>query len=108
MKAPPMAYQSAHEELRDVNRSGWFRAAVLGAAPNATSATPKPWPSLRASFNRPDPKPIEMAFAKLRAHLRAAAARTIGDFWQAIGNICAGLPPEQCSNDFVAAGYEFT
>ena len=31
----------------------------------------------------PDFNPIEMAFAKLKALLRAAAARTIPDLWQA-------------------------
>lgn len=55
----------------------------------------------------PDLNPIEMAFAKLKAHLRAAAARTIDDLWQAIGNICALFSPEECSNYFVAAGYGF-
>jgi hypothetical protein len=29
-----------------------------------------------------------MAFAKLKAHLRAAAARTIDELWRAIGGIC--------------------
>ena len=37
----------------------------------------------------PDLNPIEMAFSKLKAHLRATAARTIDDLWKAIGNICA-------------------
>ncbi|WP_245424608.1 transposase [Sinorhizobium sp. BJ1] len=36
----------------------------------------------------PDPNPIEMAFAKLKAHLRAAAARIFDALWKAIGNIC--------------------
>lgn len=53
----------------------------------------------------PDLNPIEMAFAKLKAHLRAAAARTIDDLWKAIGNICALFSPEECSNYFAAAGY---
>ena len=34
----------------------------------------------------PDFNPIEMAFAKLKALLRAAAARTIPDLWQAIAD----------------------
>ena len=46
----------------------------------------------------PDLNPIEMAFSKLKAHLRAAAARTIDDLWKAIGSICALFPPEECSN----------
>jgi hypothetical protein len=48
-----------------------------------------------------------MAFAKLKAHLRASAARTIDDFWKAIGNICALFSPEECSSYFEAAGYGF-
>jgi transposase len=55
----------------------------------------------------PDLNPIEMAFAKLKAHLRAAAARTIDALWKAIGNICALFSPQECSNYFKAAGYGF-
>jgi transposase len=55
----------------------------------------------------PDLNPIEMAFAKLKAHLRAAAARTIEDLWKVIGSICAFFKPEECSNYFAAAGYGF-
>jgi hypothetical protein len=36
----------------------------------------------------PDLNPIEMAFAKLKAHLRAMAMRTIDQLWKAIGQIC--------------------
>jgi transposase len=36
----------------------------------------------------PDLNPIEMAFAKLKAHLRARAVRTIDALWQEIGSIC--------------------
>ena len=55
----------------------------------------------------PDLNPIEMAFSKLKAHLRAAKARTIEQLWKAIGNICALFTPEECSNYFDAAGYGF-
>lgn len=55
----------------------------------------------------PDLNPIEMAFSKLKAHLRATAARTIDDLWKAIGNICALFTSEECSNYFTAAGYGF-
>lgn len=55
----------------------------------------------------PDLNPIEMAFAKLKAHLRKTAARTIDDLWKAIGNICKLFTTEECSNYFVAAGYGF-
>jgi transposase len=54
----------------------------------------------------PDFNPIENAFAKLKAILRKAAARTIPSLWNAI---CGALPqftPEQCANFFTAADYE--
>jgi transposase len=53
----------------------------------------------------PDLNPIEMAFSKLKAHLRARAARTIDELWQAIGDICNLFEPDECRNYFNAAGY---
>jgi transposase len=53
----------------------------------------------------PDLNPIEMAFAKLKAHLRAAAARTFDALWQAIGNVCDLFSQQQCWNYLKAAGY---
>ena len=35
----------------------------------------------------PDLNPIEMAFSKLKEHLRAAAERTFEDLWRSIGDI---------------------
>ena len=56
----------------------------------------------------PDLNPIEMAFAKLKAHLRRRAIRTIDALWQAIGEICDLFEPAECRNYFAAAGYGFT
>jgi transposase len=53
----------------------------------------------------PDLNPIEQAFSKLKAHLRAAAARTFDDLETAIGSICALYDPQECWNYFRAAGY---
>lgn len=55
----------------------------------------------------PDLNPIEMAFSKLKAHLRARAVRTIDDLWRAIGDICDLFEPAECSNFFNAAGYGY-
>lgn len=55
----------------------------------------------------PDLNPIEMAFSKLKTHLRATAARTIDDLWKAIGHICNLFSPEECQNYFKSAGYGF-
>ena len=51
----------------------------------------------------PDFNPIEMAFAKLNALLRAAAARTIPDLWQAITSALRCFTPKECANYLAAA-----
>jgi transposase len=56
----------------------------------------------------PDFNPIEMAFSKLKALLRAVAARTMPDLWQAIANALKRFSPDECQNYFVAAGYDAT
>lgn len=53
----------------------------------------------------PDLNPIEMAFSKLKAHLRKAAARTFEALWTALGDICALFDEHECWNYFKAAGY---
>lgn len=53
----------------------------------------------------PDLNPIEMAFAKLKAHLRRIKARTIDALWRAVGDICDLYTPEECWNYFKQAGY---
>tara|TARA_R110002074_G_scaffold390380_1_gene574303 strand:- start:36 stop:638 length:603 start_codon:yes stop_codon:yes gene_type:complete len=53
----------------------------------------------------PDLNPIEMAFSKLKAHLRKAEARTIEALWKAVGNICDLYDESECWNYFKAAGY---
>ena len=54
----------------------------------------------------PDLNPIEMAFSKLKALLRKAAARTYDELWQAVGRVCDLFTDEQCYNFFRAAGSE--
>jgi transposase len=53
----------------------------------------------------PDLNPIEMAFAKLKAHLRRIGARTIDALWRAVGDICSLYSPDECWNYLKAAGY---
>jgi hypothetical protein len=54
----------------------------------------------------PDLNPIEMAFAKLKALLRKAAARTYDDLWKAFGTVCDLFTEDECLNYFIAAGYK--
>ena len=54
----------------------------------------------------PDFNPIEMAFSKIKAFLRKAAARTVPDLWQAIAIAIDAFTPTECQNFFAAAGYD--
>jgi transposase len=54
----------------------------------------------------PDFNPIEMAFSKLKAILRKAAARSIDDLWQVIADALDKFSRQDCRNYFTAAGYE--
>ena len=56
----------------------------------------------------PDFNPIEMVFAKLKALLRATAARTMPDLWQAIADAIKRFTPAECRNYLIAAGYDAT
>jgi transposase len=54
----------------------------------------------------PDFNPIEMAFAKFKAMLRKAAARTIDELWTVIADCLSQFSPDECRNYFQAAGYD--
>ncbi len=47
-----------------------------------------------------------MAFSKLKAALRKAAARTMPELWQIIAEAIDDFTPTHCQNFFAAAGYE--
>ena len=53
----------------------------------------------------PDLNPIEQVFAKLKALLRKAAARTVGSLWDAVGSLLQRFGPHECSNYFANSGY---
>jgi transposase len=53
----------------------------------------------------PDLNPIEQAFAKLKALLRAKALRTVDALWNALGDIVPCFSPHECANFLRHAGY---
>ena len=55
----------------------------------------------------PDLNPIEQLFAKLKALLRKAAARTKDALWTTIGTLLDAFTPAECRNYLVNAGYDF-
>ena len=55
----------------------------------------------------PDLNPIEQLFAKLKALLRKAAARTRDALWTTIGQLLDALSPAERRNYLINSGYEF-
>jgi transposase len=55
--------------------------------------------------NSPDFNPIVRLFAKLKALLRKAAARSIEALWTAIGRLLSCFSPVECANYLANAGY---
>jgi transposase len=53
----------------------------------------------------PDLNPIEMAFAKLKALLRKAAAPTTDSLWDAVASALPAFTPDECANYLTHAGY---
>jgi aminopeptidase N len=47
-----------------------------------------------------------MAFAKLKAILKKAAARTLEDLWRAIADALPRFTAEECRNYLADAGYD--
>ncbi|MEZ2409257.1 transposase [Bosea sp. RCC_152_1] len=61
------------------------------AAPRSASPAGAPGSSSCRPYS-PDLNPIEMAFAKLKAHLRAAAATTFDALWRTVGTSAISSP----------------
>jgi transposase len=55
----------------------------------------------------PDLNPIEQLFAKLKALLRKAAARTREELWDTIEYLLGAFTPGECRNYLENAGYAF-
>ena len=53
----------------------------------------------------PDLNPIEQVFAKLKALLRKAAARSLDALWTAVGQLLQRFRPDECANYFANDGY---
>ena len=55
----------------------------------------------------PDLNPIEQLFAKLKALLRKAQARTRDTLWGTIGTLLDAFTPAECQNYITNSGYGF-
>jgi transposase len=54
----------------------------------------------------PDLNPIEQVFAKMKALLRQAGARTRDVLWDTIGALLDAFTPDECRNYLINSGYE--
>jgi len=54
----------------------------------------------------PDFNPIEKAFSKLKALLRAKAERSVKALWDTVGEVLKLFKPNECQNYFAACGYD--
>jgi transposase len=77
------------------------KGAAVRRAIEATGAELRLLPPYSPDFN-----PIENAFAKLKALLRKAAARTVSSLECAIADAIDAFTPSECANYFKAAGYD--
>lgn len=79
------------------------KASGIREAIEITGATLRYLPPYSPDFN-----PIENAFSKLKAMLRARAERTINTVWTAVGEVIDLFTPDERANDFAACGYDPT
>lgn len=79
------------------------KASGIREAIEAVGATLRYLPPYSPDFN-----PIENAFSKLKALLRARAERTIETLWNAVGEVIDFFTPAETANYFAACGYEPT
>jgi DDE superfamily endonuclease len=100
LATPPLWHTDAVGGVHPINLPA-HKSAGVRAAIEATGARLRLLPPYSPDFN-----PIELAFAKLKALLRRAAARTIPELWDAIAAILPTFSPAECANYFTACGYE--
>jgi len=86
-----------------VNSLPVHKVAGVREVIEAAGATPRCLPKYS-----PDLNPIELAFSKLKAHLRKAAERAIPRLSRRIGALMAAFSPQECANYFRHAGYAST
>lgn len=59
----------------------------------------------RRREQEPSTPSVEMAFSKLKAHLRRIGAKTFDAVITALGDICSLFTPDECLNYLAHAGY---
>ena len=73
--SPKLPYESAHQELHYINRSGWLRAAVLGANDGIVSVS-----SLVVGVAAADPNPSSVLIAGFAGLAAGAMSMAAGEY----------------------------
>jgi VIT1/CCC1 family predicted Fe2+/Mn2+ transporter len=73
--SPKLPYESAHQELHYINRSGWLRAAVLGANDGIVSVS-----SLVVGVAAADPSPSSVLIAGFAGLAAGAMSMAAGEY----------------------------
>ena len=97
-----LAPSLSHGDIVVMDNVSVHRVAGVEQAITARGATIRHLPPYS-----PDMNPIEQAFAKLKAMLRKAAARSIRNLWRRIADIVRHFPPQECQNYFAHDGYVY-
>jgi transposase len=92
-----------HGDIVIMDRLGSHKVAGVRQAIEARGAT-----LLYLPPYSPDLNPIEQAFAKLKALLRARALRTVDALWRALGDLVSCFSPAECANFLRHAGYFYS
>jgi transposase len=61
---------------------------------------------MRRREQEPSTPSVEQVFAKLKALLRKAAARTVDELWAVIAQCLSAFTAGECRRYFEAAGYD--
>jgi transposase len=90
----------APSDIVIMDNLGSHKGAAVRAAIEDTGAT-----LLFLPPYSPDLNPIEQVFAKLKALLRKAAARSLDALWTAVGHLLQHFSSDECANYFANDGY---
>ena len=101
-----MSSRSSSRNSPPATPSSWIISAATGDQPFAPQSRPRSTRLIYLPPYSPDFNPIENAFAKLKALLRKAAARTVDGLWSLIGRLVDLFTPQEFANYFTAAGYD--
>jgi transposase len=101
-QSAPLRWPSNKQSLSDPPASSAHKVAGVRDAIRAAGACVLYLPPYS-----PDLNPIEQVFAKIKALLRKAEARTKAALWDTIGASLHAFSPDECRSYLINSGYGF-